>query len=161
MVDMAEDPSLFTYLRDSKADVETVVGDGRLRLAARPSHTYDVIVLDAFSSDSIPVHLLTREAMDMYADRLVDDGILVVHITNRMFDLEPVLAAAAEEHGWSGAVGERSAQEPGATDSRWAVLSSDRQVTDELTTVVGWRPLEAGHQVAWTDDYSSVLSVLR
>jgi hypothetical protein len=120
-----------------------------------------VIVLDAFSSDAIPVHLLTREAMDMYAAKLAPDGVLVVHITNRMFDLEPVLAAAADAHGWSGALGTRPAEEPGAADSTWTVMTTDTSVTEELESGDGWRPLDLSHQVVWSDDYSSVLSVLR
>ena len=74
IVSMAKDPRLFTYLRDSKATVSTVVGDGRLRLKEAPDGTYDLIVLDAFSSDAVPVHLLTQEAFDLYSGKLSPTG---------------------------------------------------------------------------------------
>ena len=161
VIAMAEDPSLFTYLEDSRADVTTIAGDGRLRLSAAPKHSYDMIVLDAFSSDSIPVHLLTAEALSMYADHLAPGGLLVVHISNRLFDLEPVLAAATDEQGWVGVVGSKSARESWATPSTWAVMSPDPSVPASLGTVDGWRSIDMSHEVAWTDDYSSILSVLR
>ena len=105
MVRIAKDPRLFTYLEDSEAQIETVVGDGRLGVAESPSSSFDLMILDAFSSDSIPIHLLTREAMQVYADRLTDDGVLAVHISNRVFDLEPVLAGAAADLGWGAVIG--------------------------------------------------------
>ncbi len=89
------------------------------------------------------------------------NGVIVVHISNRLFDLEPVLAAAAKRLGWAGAVGARDAAEPGATDSRWAVISADHDVVDRLVTIDGWRALDLQNTVDWTDDYSSMLSVLR
>ena len=82
-----------------------MVGDGRLKIDQEPKGEFDLIVLDAFSSDAIPMHLLTVEAMRTYAEHLSEDGRLVVHISNRVFDLEPVLVGAAHELGWSGAVG--------------------------------------------------------
>ena len=84
---IARDPALFSYLADSEATVRTTIGDGRLALSRRPRASYDMIVLDAFSSDSIPVHLMTREAIEMYASRLKPGGVLMFHISNRVFDL--------------------------------------------------------------------------
>src|SRR5207244_3866864 len=80
---IASNPRWFTYLRDSRADVRIVVGDGRLELAAAPDHGYDLLVLDAFSSDSVPVHLLTREAVELYLSKLRPDGLVAFHVTNR------------------------------------------------------------------------------
>ena len=91
IVSMAEGIWLasFTYLRDSRAAVSTVVGDGRLRLKEAPDGAYDLIVLDAFSSDAVPVHLLTQEAFDLYASKLSPGGTIMVHVSNRYLDLEP------------------------------------------------------------------------
>ena len=160
IVDLARDERFFTYLDDSPARVETVVGDGRLRLEESPDASYDLIVLDAFSSDSIPVHLLTGEAFEMYADKLAPGGRLVVHISNRVFDLEPVARAAANRLDWAATVSEFGGNDtPGVTGSTWVLLAATE---DDLGVPAddSWREL-AGGEVAWTDDYSSVLSVLK
>jgi hypothetical protein len=159
IVDVAEDPAYFTYLRDSGAEIRTVVGDGRLKLGEEPEGGFDLIVLDAFSSDAIPMHLLTVEAMRTYADHLSADGRLVVHISNRVFDLEPVLVGAAHELGWSGAVGYGGSGE-GASVSEWAVLTPRPDEAAGFAASPGWTLL-GGPSVTWTDDYSSILSVLR
>ena len=156
---IAGDPDLFSYVDDSAADVEMVVGDGRLRLAERPAGSFDLVILDAFSSDSIPVHLLTEEAMRMYAERLTGDGVLMVHISNRVFDLEPVVASAADRLGWHAAIGRGTGGTEGVP-SAWVALSPDADTIDELLLRAGWHDL-GPRQVRWTDDYSSILSVLR
>jgi spermidine synthase len=160
VVAVARDTRLFTYLQDSKANVHVVIRDGRLGLESEPDQSYDLIALDAFSSDSIPVHLLTREAIEMYAERLRPGGLLVFHISNNTFDLRPVLRAAADELGWTAIVGSRAAGEPGATPSTWVVLAKSQKDLGDLPTRAGWSALPQ-RSVAWTDDYSSVLSVLR
>ena len=99
IVRIARDPKLFSYLADSDATIETVVGDGRLGVAKAENGSFDLIVLDAFSSDAIPVHLLTEEAMRTYMDRLAPGGLLVVHISNRVFDLEPCSPARRSGSG--------------------------------------------------------------
>ena len=159
VVDIASDPELFTFLRDSEAQVDVVVGDGRL-LLEQETETFDVLLLDAFSSDAIPVHLLTREAVRTYLDRLAPDGVIAIHISNRVFELEPVLAAAAAHHGLRGAIGDGGSG-PASARSRWVVLSKNDAVVDELQVLPDWRALDMDRQVAWTDDYSSVLSVLK
>lgn len=160
IVRTARDPRLFTFLADSRATVDVVVGDGRLEVDALPADTFDLLVLDAFSSDSIPVHLLTREAFAMYADRITDDGILAVHISSRFFDLAPVVAAAAADLGWEATEGRGSGSTTGTTPSRWILLSADPAVHGGLTSLPRWEPLDLTRRVHWTDDYSSVLSVL-
>ncbi len=161
IVDIARDPRLFTYLENSDAEIKTVVGDGRLRLTESPAGSFDLLVLDAFSSDAIPVHLLTEEAMELYADRLAPGGVLLVHISNRVFDLQPVIAGANEHLGWHGALGSKSGDGDGATPSVWAALSPDPDAIDSLLDQEGWQPLDQSRQVRWTDDYSSILSVMR
>ena len=159
VVRIAEDPELFTFVSDSAAEIEMVVGDGRLELAKEPSGSFDLVILDAFSSDSIPVHLLTEQAMRMYVDRLTTDGLLMVHISNRVFDLEPVLASAADRLGLAAAIGRGEASKE-ATASVWVALSRDSSQVETLAGQDGWREL-GPEQVRWTDDYSSILSVFR
>ena len=159
VIKIARDPSLFTYLRDSQASVKTTVGDGRLEVEKLPKASLDMLVLDAFSSDAIPVHLLTTEAMRTYADRLRPGGMLVVHISNKVFDLAPVLTSTAQTLGWSGRVAV-GGEGPGATKSEWVVLTPDPARLDQLTEHSSWQRLPH-RSVTWTDDYSSILSVLK
>jgi hypothetical protein len=105
------------------------------------------------------VHLLTREALQSFADRVRAGGALVVHISNRVFDLEPVLAAAEEDLGWSAAIGQGGSG-IGATESRWVVLTPDEAAAASLRDREGWRPVDRSRVIHWTDDYSSILSVL-
>lgn len=159
---IAEDKRFFTYLADSRAQVRTVTGDGRLGLERQPAASYDAILLDAFSSDAIPVHLMTQQAIEEYLSRLRPGGMLVFHISNRVFDLKPVLAGAADSLDLHAAVGTSNAARDGATPTQWVALSRDARAIDRLrarSTV--WTPLDRSRRVEWTDDYSSVLSVLR
>jgi hypothetical protein len=158
VVRIARDPGLFRYLSDTEADVDVVVGDGRLKVAAEPEGRFDLLVLDAFSSDAIPVHLLTVEAMRTYAERTAADGVLAVHISNNAFDLEPVVAGAAEDLGWS-AASRMGGGGDGASLSHWVVLSPSAGFVDSLVDS-GWSRLDREPET-WTDDYSSILSVLR
>ncbi|SOC51846.1 spermidine synthase [Ornithinimicrobium cerasi] len=161
IVDIASDPSLFTYISDSSADTQFVLGDGRVQLVEEASGSYDVLFLDAFTSDAIPIHLLTVEAFATYADVLADGGTMLVHVSNRVFNLEPVVSAAADDLGWSVAVGTGSADlETGATQSEWIAMSADPAIIGELLDRGNWRSPEA-RRVRWTDDFSSVLTVIR
>jgi SAM-dependent methyltransferase len=159
VVDIARDPRLFTYLRDSKARMEVTVGDGRLEIEKFPRASLDLLIVDAFSSDAIPVHLLTLEAIRTYADRLRPGGLLAVHISNRIFDLRPVVRGAADHLGWAAIVGHGRAGD-GATASEWVILSADASGLAPLEGQPGWEALPS-RSVLWTDDYSSILSVLR
>jgi SAM-dependent methyltransferase len=159
VVDIARDPSLFTFLRDSEAQVRTVVGDGRLRLAEEPDRSFDLLLLDAFSSDAIPVHLLTVEAMREYTRKLRPGGLLAVHVSNRVFDLRPVVHGAAEAMGWQALFSEKGADGPGATPAVWVVLGEDGAL-DRLRRTPEWLP-PPDPPVRWTDDFSSLVPVLR
>jgi hypothetical protein len=160
VAEIARDERYFTFLSDSAADVDVRIGDGRLLMADQPEHGVDLVVLDAFSSDAIPVHLLTQEAFTLYADRVAAGGAIAVHVSNRHFDLVPVLAAARTHLGWAGAVG-RGGEGIEVRPSTWIVLSPDHTLVDALLSLERWQPLDLGDTVEWTDDYSSVLTVLR
>jgi len=164
IVRIAENPSFFSYLANARAPYDVVVGDGRLELS-RTSETYDLIVLDAFSSGTIPVHLLTREAFELYLDRLRPRGALLFHISNRHLELTPVVAAQARDLGlaafeWIDARRDEDI-ERGIFGSEWVLIARSPQDLDYVP-VMGWRPLDT--QVpgrAWTDDFSDLLSVQR
>lgn len=156
----------FTFLRDTPARVEFVMGDARLSLERR-LHTpggqarYDVLVVDAFSGDAIPVHLLTRECLALYRRAIKADGLIAVHISNRYLDLQPVVRGLADEAGLATVVLSLSAV-PAARGqgSTWAVITSN---VDWLSSVAGTPSIvPAGtRRAVWTDDFSSLLPVLR
>ncbi|OGO69027.1 MAG: hypothetical protein A3H36_06495 [Chloroflexi bacterium RIFCSPLOWO2_02_FULL_71_16] len=142
-----------------------ILGDGRLQLE-RSSETYDVIALDAFSSDAIPVHLLTREAVAGYLGRLGPNGALLFHITNRHLDLEPVLAALARDLGLAAVTREDFALTPAELDdgkapSQLVAMSRSRDVLAPLIAE-RWGGLVGRDDVrAWTDDFSSIVPIFR
>lgn len=151
--------SRFGYLRESAAEVRVVLGDARLRLATARA-TYGLVVLDAFSSDAIPAHLLTEEAVRTYLRRLSPGGLLAVHVSNRHLDLAPVLGATARELGLVALVRHDGVTEEQASPSTWVVLARDPADLRRLLTRPGWDPVDGDAARAWTDDYSSVLQVL-
>ncbi|UYV13270.1 MAG: fused MFS/spermidine synthase [Phycisphaera sp.] len=167
VVEIARNPLYFTFVSQSRADeIEYFVGDGRLLMEAHEGEPYDLIVLDAFSSDAIPVHLLTLEAFEVYLDRLADGGVLAVHISNVYLNLEPVVARAAERLGLHSTMrfDLRVPEEntgTGRYTSTWVMLS---RLPDDLTPLrqrTLWRPPMAPEGFrAWTDDRSNLLSVI-
>jgi hypothetical protein len=163
---IARDASLFTYLRNSPADrVQVVIGDARLRLNDAPEHSFGLIVLDAFNSDAIPVHLLTREALTLYLAKRAPHGLLAFHISNSYLDLEPVLDSLARERGMVSRIRRDltltdAEKKIGKQRTIWVVLAD---TTDDLGTLADdprWEPTRPGRG-AWTDDRSSLLDVLR
>nr|WP_093313718.1 fused MFS/spermidine synthase [Sphingomonas jatrophae] len=171
IVRIATDPARFTFLSRCAPKAAIVLGDARLSLAAQPPHALNLLAVDAFSSDAVPMHLLTAEAFAVYGRVLAQDGLLLVHISNRYLDLEPIVAAAAAEGGWAGAVRDyvpsAISAEEGAGRSVWVALTRRTEVLDRLTTddgrrVGGWTRLRPKPGIrGWTDDYASILPVLR
>jgi hypothetical protein len=166
VVSMARNPSLFTFIADSEATVETVVADGRRGLAADDA-TYALLVVDAFSSDAIPVHLVTREAVALYADRIADDGLIAFHITNRFVDLEPVLGAIANSLGLDALIQDDQSVTPaqaaeGKRPSAWVLLATGATPLEPFVEDGWWRPLvtDPADRV-WTDGYSDLVGALR
>ena len=161
VVRIARDSGLFGFLSDSAADVRVVIGDGRLELARAPDSAYGLIVLDAFSSDAIPAHLLTEEALDGYRSKLAPGGVLAVHITNRHLDLAPMLAAQADELGLAAVRRKHSGQGELSATSNWVVFARADADLQPLREEGGWQDLAGPAGVrAWTDDYSSLVEVL-
>jgi hypothetical protein len=160
----------FTFLPSCAPTAEIVLGDARLSLSRQPPRSLDMLAVDAFSSDAVPMHLLTREALAVYRRVLARDGLLLMHISNRYLDLEPVLAAAAQADGWSGAIYTYLPEPPemaqNATMSIWVAMSPSRDSIDRLRQASGpdfylWLPLSARPGFAgWTDDHASILPLL-
>lgn len=158
VADTAGDSGYFTYLQDSAAEVSTEIGDGRLSLD-RPGVRHDVVVIDAFSGDAIPVHLLTREAFELYME-VTEGGPVLLHISNRHLSLAPVVGATARSAGlqawlWEYRPGPH-ALATGAKFSRWALLTQP----DSSPPPGGWVPLDSLGS-AWTDDYSNIVGALK
>ncbi|HVR84876.1 MAG TPA: fused MFS/spermidine synthase, partial [Planctomycetota bacterium] len=155
----------FTFLSDSPATIEIVPGDARLSLdreAAEPP--YDVLVVDAFSSDSIPVHLLTEEAFRLYARRLSTGGVLALHVSTRHLDLGPLIAGLAAKMGKSAwEIHSPEDAEHGIMDARWILVSSDRSLWARPRLRSAGRDPGGGAPMPrlWTDDYSNLLQVLK
>jgi hypothetical protein len=165
VVRFARDTGQFTYLRRCLPRPTIRLGDARLSLAREPDDALDLLTLDAFSSDSVPMHLMTREAFATYARVLGPRGLLLVHISNRFLDLEPVVAAVARDGGWHAAMFDYrpSTIDVEASSSTWVALSRDPAVLAGLTAnEPGWRPLRPRTDMtAWTDDYATTLPLLK
>ncbi|MDE2144256.1 MAG: fused MFS/spermidine synthase, partial [Elusimicrobia bacterium] len=155
----------FTNLRLSRADIRIVTGDGRLSLKSADGAAYDAVILDAFSSGAVPLHLLTKNAVALYVRRLKPGGVILVHVSNRYLDLRPVLAAAARDLGLSGASKRQvfaGRVEDGLTASVWVALSPDGTRIERLAREKGWRTFDGNTPaaVAWTDAHASILHAL-
>jgi hypothetical protein len=161
--DVARDPALFSFMSACAGDAPTHLGDARLVLAQQQDIRFDVLIIDAYSSDAVPVHLTTTEAMQLYLDRLTPGGLLVYHITNRHFDIRLPLARSAASLGlvalrqvYSGTAGQ------GLDDARSEVvlIARDKAALGELGADTRWSPLLSDGGRPWTDDYANVLSIL-
>ncbi len=160
----AQDP--FTYLSDLTrrgAKLKTTLGDGRLSMEREPAQNYDAIVLDAFSGDAIPVHLLTSEAFDVYKRHLGPSGVLCVHVSNLHLDLRPVVAAAAKRLGWEAVLFNSDvAKECAGYLALWIMLSPDPARIESLRKLGANRsPQQKPGFAPWTDEHTPVLGILR
>jgi len=165
---IAGDPRYFTYLKACPPAIRVILGDARRSLGVAPDRHYGLIILDAFSSDAIPSHLLTREALRLYLDKLADSGLLALHISNRHLDLEPTVANLAHdaklvalaqlEEG----ISKEDALRDGRTPSHWVVLARRSEDLGALRGDPRWRALPPRpDRRLWTDDFSNILEVIR
>jgi spermidine synthase len=155
----------FSFLADSPAKVEVALGDARLTLEREPPQNFDVLAVDAFSSDAIPVHLITREALGIYLKHMKSDGIVAFHVSNRFLDLIPVVARIAKEQGAHAVlVNDDPDDEDESLRSRsdWVLVSRDpaalkrepiAESSSEAEDQPRWR--------TWTDDYSNLIQILK
>ncbi|WP_181704914.1 fused MFS/spermidine synthase [Chthonobacter rhizosphaerae] len=161
---IARDPDRFRYLQACTPDAPVVIGDARLTMAADDGIRFDLVVVDAFSSDAIPVHLMTREAVRLFVGKTTERGAVVFHVSNRHMELTSVVAAAAAAEGWvavSGAVNEPKSGEPFRLPTQVVVIARDAADLAGLAATPDFHPVRAGPAVSpWTDDFSNVLGAV-
>jgi spermidine synthase len=164
---IASDPHYFTYLHDCPVKPNVILGDARLSLSGAPDALYNLLLLDAYNSDSIPVHLLTREVLQLYMKKIAPGGILVFHITNRYLDLEPVLGNLAQQASLYCIVQNDSSTakdeiENGKYPSKYAAIARNQADFGILSSDPRWKQAHTRPDLGiWTDDYSSILSIFR
>lgn len=173
MVQIARDSGKFSFMPRCAQGMPILLGDARLKLLDVPQHSYNLLAIDAFSSDAIPLHLLTREAFGVYQRAIKPDGVVLVHISNRYIDLEPVLHALVQQDGWSAMLRH---DEPSEDDERlartgsiWVAMARDPEALNRLVAASAsepdgrgsWQPLDETREPRlWTDDYASVLPLI-
>ena len=155
--------SEFTFLKDSRARIEIALGDARLSLESEPKQNFDVLALDAFSSDAIPVHLLTSQAVGVYLRHLKPDGVLAVHISNRYLDLVPVVQEAARHYSLEARrVENNDDDDAGVYRSDWILLSASPKAFESEPLKDAGEEVDDDSQVElWTDDYSNLYRILK
>jgi spermidine synthase len=163
---IARNGKYFHYLEECGADVKVVLGDGRLSINNGADRTYDILIIDAFSSDAIPVHLLTVEALRIYLRKIAEHGIVVFNISNGHLRLWPVVAALVKEVGGSAKrrryEPSTQEQEAGASPSEWAVVANSDQDLAPLDADRRWTLLDAQPTAhPWTDNFSDVLAAIK
>jgi len=166
---IAEQSGRFSYIsaaRERGADIQVILGDARITLTSTSDHSLDALLLDAFSGDAIPIHLLTRQALDMYLRKLTPRGLLLVHISNIYLNLKPVLGNVAASAGCLSIA--RDDLDNGTTRpigwqaSQWVAIARQREDFGSIAQDPRWKPLPASPAArVWTDDYSNILSVFQ
>jgi SAM-dependent methyltransferase len=169
VVRIARNPDWFTFLADCRGDVRVVVDDARLALEREPEGAIDLLVVDAFTGDSVPTHLLTREALALYGRTLAPDGVVALHVSNKYLDFVPVVERLAADGGWMALQGRDDdvPTEFARSPSEWMVLSRSLDVIKAIYTQPTsdrwrWRPCaERPSGRPWTDDHTAVAEALR
>lgn len=151
----------FGYLEDCGDNCEVHTGDARQLIAERPPKSYDLIIMDAYTSDAIPTHLLTKEAVQLYLSRVVETGAVIFHVSNRHLDLEGVVGAIAEEIDAASLTREYhpDLNEPHASASTYVAVGHSEQALESLDERTGWQPTRVGSTL-WTDSHTNIVSVL-
>ncbi len=152
----------FTFLADSAAKIEHVLGDARLAMEREPPQNYDMLVIDAFSSDSIPVHLITREALAVYLRHTMPGGVIAFHVTNRFLDLAPVVRSIADEHGLHVALISDDAEDSDLARTDWVLVTRDRALLERPEIAEFTSEIESIHGLrVWTDDFNNLFRILK
>ncbi|MFM2423530.1 MAG: hypothetical protein RL291_2060, partial [Pseudomonadota bacterium] len=160
VLDLARDPKNFTFISECQPKIDVVIGDARLTIAKEPDKSFDIIVVDAFSSDAVPIHLMTAEAIALYMRKIADDGVFVLHISNRYLDLDAVLGATAPAvPGLHGILisDDSSDGSYGQSSSTVAIFGKSREALEPYKGLGTLEELPEGKMPPWTDDYSDVL----
>jgi spermidine synthase len=164
--EIARNTALFSYMEQCAGNAPTILGDARLTLAHDEVEKFDLLLIDAYSSDAIPVHLITREALELYFSRLSPGGLLVFHISSRYYELGPVLGAAVRALGVSALeqLHEETPDRPLAPGEGAAHVALMARLPETLRRFADdrrWNALEPGAGAVWTDDHANVLSALK
>jgi spermidine synthase len=163
---IASNPRFFTFLRDCPPKVFVILGDARLTLSRAPDAAYDLIILDAYSSDAPPLHLLTLDAVRLYLAKLAPGGVLALNISNRTLTLEPVIGTIAR----TAALAARTRNDQrvdaaerlaGRVESQWVAMARRAEDLGTLRDDARWRAAADPHLAPWTDDFASLLTALR
>ena len=165
VVEIARDNRFFHFMDQCGKDIPVVIGDARISLQSSDGIQFDALVIDAFSSDSIPIHLITKEALALYMSKINESGYLLMHTSNRHIDLIPILSRLASEEGYHGITQfhdgggeELIADGP----SEWVVLAKKKKSIENIFDLNEWEPLPVSPEhPLWTDDYSNILQVLK
>jgi len=164
---IARDPRYFSLLRDCSPETRVVIGDARLSLSTASAHKYGMVVVDAFSGDSVPVHLVTREAIELYLSKLADHGLMAFNISNQYLDMRPVLGELARDAGLASIVQEdlkvdAHERSRGKFPSIWVLMARQRSDFAPLASQPNWHDIQipSGGRL-WTDDYSSIVNIIR
>jgi hypothetical protein len=154
--------SHFTYLKECAGEIQQVLGDARLSLESEEPQEFDILVLDAFTGDSIPVHLLTAEAMQLYLDHLRPDGVMCFNISNWRLDLKPVLKGLADHLGLHAALVPAPADpKKGISPCEWVLLAPNPKILELAEIRKVSRPLKSTKKVRmWTDDFSNLFQIM-
>jgi len=164
VADIALDPNHFTFMNRCAPNTPIYLGDARMVLAEQEALDFDILVIDAYSSDSVPVHLTTLEAFEIYLDHLSDDGVLLFHISNRYYDISLPLGRLAESMGLKARIQNyvgSTNDDPGDASSLVVVLSRSKAGLGDLDSDPRWTPLTSDGGRVWTDDFANLLAVLR
>jgi len=162
VIELAKNPQLFTYLKNCLPKVEIIKNDGRLALAQLADNSQKLLVLDAFNSDSIPVHLMTLEAFTLYKQKITEDGAVLVNLSNRHLQLLPVLNAIGRSLDLMVFfVAHKGDAKLGQFDSEWALLTSNQDLAFKVMNNSNWRFDASNDQFLWTDDYSNLIPLLK
>jgi hypothetical protein len=153
----------FSYLQDSPARIEVVLGDARLSLQSEAAQQFDVLAVDAFSGDAIPVHLLTREAFALYMRHLKPEGVLAVHTSNTYLNLPPVVQLLAADAGCETRLVTNDDEHRKLIDSSdWVLVTRSRRFLDELDSSLMSEPISVPADLrVWTDDFNNLFQILR
>jgi spermidine synthase len=162
IIDIARNNSYFTYLQDCPPQISIIEADGRIAVANEVDDSYDVLVIDVFNSDAIPIHLLTQEAFNLYAQKIKSDGAVLVNISNRHLNLIPVVTAAGRNNDMivlhklhSGNI--KKAQ----LSSQWMLLTTNEKLAAKMMSKEGWKFVAESELLSWRDNYSNIIPILK
>jgi spermidine synthase len=160
VIDIAK--KYFWYLTSSKSKIDYLVGDGRLSLEREPSNQFHMLSVDAFSSDSIPMHLMTVEALQSYKKQIREDGAIVYNVTNRLINLAPMVKLIAEQEGMEAILIANRPSEPDLYRTDFVVVTQNKKLIAELKKGQDYKPIETLPKLkVWTDSYNNLFDVLR